>query len=181
MIDLEDPGLELLVEEDVEAEDLEAHRVLDVVRLARPVRVRQLGLHRADRLDDGLFDVVEDPRRVVAHLLDVLHGEGEAALVAQVVLLAALVLDVVARHLVDRVVRQVHVEVVEIVLVGRSILASGQSAKALLVEQDPERVDTAEQNVDPQVKLQLVDQEWLMQVALHNIVFIGIEVFQVAR
>jgi len=40
MVDLDDPGLELLVKEDIEAEDLEAHGVFHVVWLARPVGVR---------------------------------------------------------------------------------------------------------------------------------------------
>jgi hypothetical protein len=34
VVDLEDPGFEVRVEHDVEAEELEAHRVLDIVWLA---------------------------------------------------------------------------------------------------------------------------------------------------
>ena len=75
MIDFKDPGPQLIIQEDVEAEDLEAHRVLDVIRLARAVGVCKLRLHRADCLDDGGFDVVKNPCRVMAHFLDILEGE----------------------------------------------------------------------------------------------------------
>ena len=53
MIDLQDPWFELLIEEDVEAKDLEAHRVLDIIWLAGTVSVSQLWLNSADSLDDN--------------------------------------------------------------------------------------------------------------------------------
>lgn len=53
----------------------------------------------------------------MTHLFDILESECETTLVAEVILLAALVLNIVARELVDCVVCQVHVQVVKIVLV----------------------------------------------------------------
>ena len=72
MIDLNDPGFELFVEEDVKTENFKAHRVLDIVRLARSVRVCQLGLHSANSLNDCRFDIVEHPRRIMPHFFDIL-------------------------------------------------------------------------------------------------------------
>ena len=40
----------------------------------------------------------------MTHLLNILHGESKTPLVAEIVFLTALVLDVVARHLIYRVV-----------------------------------------------------------------------------
>ena len=124
--------------------------------------MRQLRLHRADRLNDDVFDVTENLLRVVAHLLDILQRKSQTALVTHLVLLAALVLDVVACRLIDGVVSEVHVEIAEVVLIWRPILASGQAAQPFFVEQNAQRVNSAQQNVDSQVKLQLVDQKWLV-------------------
>ena len=181
MIDFKDPRLQLVIEEDVEAENLEAHRVLCVVRLAGAISVSKLRLDRAYSLDDGLLDVVKDPRGIVAHLLYILHGKRQTALVAQVVLLAALVLNVVARRLVDRIVRQVHVEVVEVVLIGGTVLTGRQATEPLIVEENSERVHAREEHIDAQVELELIDQEWLVEVPLHHVVLIRIEVLEVAR
>ena len=61
----------------------------------------------------------------MTHLVNVLHRESQTSLVAQVIFLTAFVLNVVACRLVDRIIRQVHVQIVQIVLVGGSVLASG--------------------------------------------------------
>ena len=181
MIDFKDPRFQLVIEEDVEAENLEAHRVLGVVRLAGAISVSKLRLDRANSLDDRLLNVVEDAGGIVAHLFDILHGKRQTALVAQVVLFAALVLNVVARRLVDRIVRQVHVEVVEVVLIGGTVLTSRQATEPLIVEKNSKRVHAREEHVNAQIKLELVDQEWLVEIPLHHVVLIRIEVLEVAR
>jgi len=61
VVHLEDPRLQFIVEEDVEAENLEAHRIFDVIGLATAISVRQLWLHCAHRLDNCVFYVVHDP------------------------------------------------------------------------------------------------------------------------
>lgn len=57
VVDLQNPGLKVRVKHDVETEDLEAHRVLDVIWLAATIDVRQLGLHRTDGFDNRGSDV----------------------------------------------------------------------------------------------------------------------------
>ena len=56
MVDLEQPGLRVLVQEDVEAENLETQAVLQVVWLRRPVGVRQARLGRDQSLQNNVLD-----------------------------------------------------------------------------------------------------------------------------
>ena len=71
MIYLQYPWFKLIIEEYIEAEDLEAHWVLDIVGLTGAISVTQLRLHRADRLDDNILDVMKHAHRVKTHLIDV--------------------------------------------------------------------------------------------------------------
>ena len=73
MVDLDDPRLKLVIKEYVEAKDLKAHRVLNIIRLTTPVSVRKLWLDRQQTLDDGLFYVFHNQIRVVALLLNIFH------------------------------------------------------------------------------------------------------------
>ena len=81
---------------------------------------------------------------------------------AKIIFVAAFVLDVVARKLIDSVVCQVHVQIVQIVLIRWSILARGQSAEALFVKENTERINTTQQNIDSQIELQFINEEWLV-------------------
>ena len=72
----------------------------------------------------------------MTHLFDVLKSESQTSFVPQIVFIAALILNVVAREFIYSVVSQVHVQVVKIVLVGRSVFARCESAQAFLVEED---------------------------------------------
>jgi len=57
---LKDPRLELVVQENVKAEDLKAHGVLYVVGLTTAISVRQLGLDSANSFDYRCFDVMQN-------------------------------------------------------------------------------------------------------------------------
>ena len=139
---LKDPGFEFVVEENVEPEDLKTHRVLNVVWLAWTIRMRKLWLDCANSLDNRRLDVMEDSCWVMSHLVDVLHRERQTPFMAQVIFLTPFVLNVVAWHLVDRVIRKVHIQVIKIVLVGWSVLACCQTAESLIVKKDSQRVNT---------------------------------------
>jgi hypothetical protein len=56
VVDLEQPGLRVLVQEDVEAENLETQAVLQVVWLRRPVGMRQARLGRDQRFQNNVLD-----------------------------------------------------------------------------------------------------------------------------
>ena len=74
-----------------------------------------------------------------------------------------------------------HVEIIEVVLVRRSVFTRGQPAQAFLVEENAQGVNAAEQNVDAQVEFQLVDQEWLVEVSLDHVVLVWVKVLKVSR
>ena len=117
----------------------------------------------------------------MTHLFDVLKSESQTSFVPEIVFIAAFVLNVVAREFVYSVVSQVHVQVVKIVLVGRSVFARCESAQAFLVEEDAKGVHSTQQHINAQIKLQFVYQEWLMEISLDYVVLIWIEVFQAPR
>ena len=72
-----------MVEHDVKAQDLEAHRVLKVVELTLAEHVLQLRLPADQSLHDDVLDAGHHWRRVYAlALLQVLHCELKTPLVA---------------------------------------------------------------------------------------------------
>ena len=73
-----------------------------------------------------------------------------------------------------------HVEVVQIVLVGRLVLSCGQPTETFLVEVDTQGVNAAQEDIDAEIKLQFVYQEWLVQVPLHDVVLVRVEVREIS-
>ena len=69
-----------------------------------------------------------------------------------------------------------HVKIVQVVLIRRFIFSCGQSAEPFLVEVYPQGINTRQTYVYAKVKLQLVDKEWLVQIPLHDVVLIRVEV-----
>ena len=116
-IDLNQPRLQIRVNQDVKAEQFKAvgpmraillHGGLDVVLAAE------------DCLDDDIVDAGPEQVHVDAHLLQVLAEGAQAPLVAEIVLLCVLILNETIILLVNGVVRQVHVFVLLIDLLGVS-------------------------------------------------------------
>ena len=73
-----------------------------------------------------------------------------------------------------------HVEVVQVVLVGRLVLGSSQPTETFLVEVDTQGVNATQEDVDAKIKLQLVYQERLVQVPLHDVVLVRVEVREIS-
>jgi len=84
---LDEPGLKLLVYHDIHAEDLEAHRVLEVVRLTRPVGVRECRLHSDHCFHANVFNTVHHLLAAEIWLvcLNVLEHGGQRTLRAAIV------------------------------------------------------------------------------------------------
>jgi hypothetical protein len=59
---------------------------------------------------------------------------------------------------------------------GRTVITGGQATKAFFVEVYPERVDATHQNVNSQIELQIVYQEWLVKVLLNHVVFVFLKI-----
>jgi len=62
----------------------------------------------------------------------------------------------------------VHELVVQVFGPGRPVLLRGEAGQSLLVDEDPQRVDAADQHVDAHVELEAVDQVRLVEVSLHH-------------
>lgn len=62
----------------------------------------------------------------------------------------------------------------------RLVLLGCQSAEPFSVEKHSERVDSSNHHIDSQVELKFVDKKRIVQVSLHNVVRIDVEVLQVS-
>lgn len=76
---------------------------------------------------------------------------------------------------VNGVVGEVHEQVTKIATHRWSILLRTKAGQSLLVNEDPQRNYRRDQHVYSQIKLQVVDQERLVQVALGYVVLARLE------
>ena len=58
LVDFDERRLQFVINHDVESQDLKAHAILNVVRLARTVQMVNVRLRQAERLDYDLIDLV---------------------------------------------------------------------------------------------------------------------------
>ena len=92
---------------------------------------------------------------------------------ANIVLLTVFVLDKFVVFLIDGVVCQVHVAIVFIEFGG--VAFRGESSKTFLVDIYSKRFIACNDNVNPQVKLMTVNEEWVGDVPANDACFIDIE------
>ena len=62
-----------------------------------------------------------------------------------------------------------HEEIVQIVLLGTDVGLSCEPSQSFLEHEDSQRIYPIDQGVDPQVKLEPIDQVWFLHVLLHNV------------
>ena len=67
---------------------------------------------------------------------------------------------------VDRIVRQVHEDVLDVSIL--LVFVCCEAREAVVVEEDPERIDAGQKNIDSEIKLQPIDQERIPQVLLYD-------------
>ena len=131
--------------------------------------MRQLGLPTDYRLHNHVFDLVHELRCVAALLLQNLQDRTQRPFVALIAIPVVWSVLVVLRKLVDRVVRQMHVDVVHVSSVRLLVGLCAKSGKGHLVQVDSERRNTIQKHVETQVVLEAIDQVWLVDVLLHNV------------
>ena len=157
-VDLHEPGLEVGVDEHVEAEDFVAAVVVGHV-------LQEGSVEDVFPREDGLDDQVVDPGEELAGFLladveaeEVLEG-AEAPLAAEVLLVLLLALHELSVLLVYAVVGQVLellvLAIVRVLVVG----LSRKSAQPLVVDVEPQGVYAEDGDVDPEVELEVVDEE----------------------
>lgn len=159
-------GLEVGVEEDVEAEELKAV-VLLIGCAALLIALLQVVLNREDRLYYHIVDALPDGLHVYPHLLEVSLQRAQRPLVTVVALVDGGVGLKCVGFLVDAVVGQVEVHVLEITL-GVIIGLRRESDQTLIINVDSERLDAGEKDVDAQVKLVVVYEEGVRDVLRHH-------------
>ena len=170
LVDLEEPRLRIGVDEDVEAEHLVAHVERAIVRLARPVIVKQIRLHRNQSLDDQVGDFqleqIDIDALLSKSLIDCIQCSFGAGTCFDVLISNLEILSI----LVNRVVRQVR-------LIGHLSLAlldgvwlGREPSNALLVPEDCQWMAGGDKDVEPQIEFQSIEQVRVWNVPLHDIV-----------
>lgn len=153
-IDLQQPWLEVRVNQDVKPKDLEAVGPVGSVLLHGVLNVVLAAEHG---LDDDIISPGPQQVHVDADLLEVSAEGSERPLVAVVVLLAVFVSDELLVLLVDGVVRQMHVLVVLVDLGGVGL--TRESGQTLLEHVEAQWLVAGHQHVHSQVELVPVDQK----------------------
>jgi len=117
VVNLEEPGLRVLVQEDVEAQDLETQTVLQVVRFRCSICMRQRWLSCYQSLQDDILDALpyflggDHGLPLFKEMFPVVYGaeDGlETAFVADIVPLRVSIKHKLHRFFVYRVICQMH-------------------------------------------------------------------------
>jgi hypothetical protein len=104
-------------------------------------------------------------------LVNVVQDGGKRPLVSHILPVFIFILNESICVFVDGIIRQVHTKVVQVAAHWRLVLLCRESCQALLVDEGAKGIETGDQDVDSQVKLQLVDEIRFVKVSLCHIVF----------
>ena len=69
-----------------------------------------------------------------------------------------------------------HAHVLYVVLIHLLVGLCSQTGETILVEEYPERIHTKHQDIDPEVKLQALDQEGLVKILLDDAMLAQLDV-----
>ena len=94
---------------------------------------------------------------------------------SDIILNIMLVVDEVGALFVYSVVREVHHDVLNVLLARFFVLLRGEPAEALLVDEDLEGPDTFEEDVDSHVEFEIVYEVGVHEVFLDYVVFAVVE------
>lgn len=128
--------------------------------------MREVGLSNYQRFHYDAFDFSHQFLCVISFGLKKFEHSPKRPFVSLVILILVFVLLKFTIELVDGIIRQMHVQVVEIRVVWWLVLFSSEPSYPLLMNVDPKRVDPIEQYIDPQVEFEIVDQVRLVDVPL---------------
>ena len=129
--------------------------------------------HRLDRtktLNYNIFDIREHLFTVETLLINVAHRKSKTPLMADFIFIATCIFFKFVAEFIDCIVRQVHKHIGKIVASRWLVFLSCKAAKSLIVEINPQRIDSTQQYVDSKIKLQFVDKECFVDVALYHVV-----------
>jgi hypothetical protein len=82
--------------------------------------------------------------------------------------LQRLIEDILGVIFVYSIIGEMHVQILQIFLICRLVLLSGKSDQPLIIDVHPQRVTTGNQRINPQIELQPLVQERVVNVGLYN-------------
>jgi hypothetical protein len=91
--------------------------------------------------------------------------------------LTARVVDEFGIFFVDGVVGEMDILFAQIVAVGRHVRLSCKPGQSLLVDVEAQGTDSAQQDIDSEVELESLNEEWTRNVLLHNVVLACLYLF----
>jgi len=170
-VDLKQPWLHLLIQKNVEAQHLEAHRVLQVVGLDGLKRVDKVWSSADDGLNGYVLNLSPDVRSSLPRhrLLNLLEDRVDTPLVASVCVFFVLILFKVVRLLINCIIGEMHKKVVHITLKWLLVWFGGKSCEAFFEYKNPKRINSIEKDIYSHVKLEAVHQEGFMHILLNHI------------
>jgi hypothetical protein len=147
-----------LAQDDIEAKNLKAERVLEVVRLTRPVNMLKVRLHRDDCHCDDVLDLLPEVIRNDALVCligpDVVKHCSKASLVTCRVIILIFIEFEGITLLLDCIVSEMHEEIIDVlgVVAGRLVLLGGEASQTLLIHKDPQGIHSIDQGINPQIE-----------------------------
>lgn len=177
VVDLQQPRLAELVDQNVEPEDLEAHIVVQIARLAGPVVVDQVRLDRDERLDHNISELSLQVLDVQAFFLKHCENAIQISLVDHRAV-SEIISNIVLIVFVDRVIGQVNKWIIEVLLL---ILLGGKPRQPFAKHENPEWLHIGHEDIQPQIKLVLVDEVGLLDVDLNDQVLCHVNLLESLR
>ena len=134
-----------------------------------------------ERLDDEVVDLRLETFNIVPFVRYVLVDLIQGPLVTPALAFLVLILLVVVGILVDGVVRQVHEHIVQVFWVRRLVLRGGKASQAFIEDVYAQRTDAVEEDVDAEIKLQSINEVWVLDVPLGDHVIVRVHIVDGVR
>ena len=130
--------------------------------------MRQVGLTYYECLDNNILDEPHDLVLITALCFQYVKDGIKRSFMAPITTFRRVIITLLIgiAVLVDRIVGQVHEEVVHVSVCWLPVGLSAEPCHAFLVDVDTQRINTVEQDVDSQVILQVVYKVWVVDVVL---------------
>lgn len=164
LVNFNKPWSKVFVNHNIKAQNLKAHGVIEALRLTNSVHVIHVRLSSNHSLDDDVLYLSHDLVGVCSLWEKDLENGEQRSFVAFFFISIVVVLFVVVSiltvffgllivlsklcvHFVNCVVGEMYKHVVQVSIAGFLVWLSGKSSKALLMDEDAQRVEAIEQNV----------------------------------
>jgi hypothetical protein len=153
MIDLEKIGSQIFIQNDIETQELEAHRALSIRWLASAIVVQQIWLDAQHRFHNDVLDLQQQGVCVMPSISQSVDDRLKASLVALIIQSIFGMLEL-AIILIDRVVSQVNEHIIYIgtVQASRFELFCGKTNDSLVVKEDLQGIAARYQDIKPDIK-----------------------------